>query len=153
MNLSKIRPKGAKVNNSSSTTPGVMVFAEKYSHTTLNTQQDSRRGALMLVLNIDHPDIIDFITTKLDLSKVNGANVSIAITNEFMEAVKNNEDWVMSFETPYEIIEKRINAKELLDLVGYSAHTMGDPGVILIDRMNEYHFLSEYKEHKFTATN
>lgn len=153
MNLSKIRPKGAKVNNSSSTTPGMMVFAEKYSHTTLNTQQDNRRGALMLVLNIDHPDIIDFITTKLDLTKVNGANVSISITDKFMKAVENNEDWVMKFETPYEIIEKRINAKELLDLVGYAAHTMGDPGVILIDRMNDYHLLSEYKEHKFTATN
>ncbi|MCR3905482.1 MAG: adenosylcobalamin-dependent ribonucleoside-diphosphate reductase [Tenericutes bacterium] len=153
MNLSKIRPKGAKVNNSSNTTPGVMVFAEKYSHTTLNTQQDNRRGALMLVLNIDHPDIIDFITTKLDLSKVNGANISIAITDEFMEAAKNDELWVLSFETPYEKIEKKIKAKDLLKLVGYSAHTMGDPGVIFIDHMNDYHFLSEYDDVKFTATN
>jgi ribonucleoside-diphosphate reductase alpha chain len=52
MNLSTLRPKGAKVNNSSNTTPGVMVFAEKYSHTTLNTQQENRRGALMLVLTL-----------------------------------------------------------------------------------------------------
>jgi len=153
MNLSKIRPKGAKVNNSSNTTPGVMVFAEKYSHTTLNTQQDNRRGALMLVLNIDHPDIIDFITTKLDLNKVNGANISIAINDKFMNAVKNNETWVMKFETPYESIEKRINAKDLIELVGYAAHTMGDPGVVFIDHMNDYHFLSEYSDVKFTATN
>lgn len=153
MNLSKIRPKGAKVNNSSNTTPGVMVFAEKYSHTTLNTQQDNRRGALMLVLNIDHPDIIDFITTKLDLSKVNGANISIAITDEFMETARNDEVWVMRFETPYEKIEKKIKARDLLKLVGYSAHTMGDPGVIFIDHMNGYHFLSEYDDVKFTATN
>jgi len=153
MNLSKIRPKGAKVNNSSNTTPGVMVFAEKYSHTTLNTQQDNRRGALMLVLNIDHPDIIDFITTKLDLNKVNGANISIAINDKFMNAVKNNETWIMKFETPYESIEKRINAKDLIELVGYAAHTMGDPGVVFIDHMNDYHFLSEYSDVKFTATN
>ncbi|MBU1144108.1 MAG: adenosylcobalamin-dependent ribonucleoside-diphosphate reductase [Firmicutes bacterium] len=153
MNLSKIRPKGAKVNNSSNTTPGVMVFAEKYSHTTLNTQQDNRRGALMLVLNIDHPDIIDFITTKLDLSKVNGANISIAITDPFMKAVENDEMWTMNFETPYETIEKKINAKDLLKLVGYAAHTMGDPGVVFIDHMNDYHFLSEYDDVKFTATN
>lgn len=153
MNLSKIRPKGAKVNNSSNTTPGVMVFAEKYSHTTLNTQQDNRRGALMLVLNIDHPDIIDFITTKLDLSKVNGANISIAITDPFMKAVENNEMWSMNFETPYESIEKKINARDLLKLVGYAAHTMGDPGVVFIDHMNDYHFLSEYDDVKFTATN
>lgn len=153
LNLSKIRPKGAKVNNSSNTTPGVMVFAEKYSHTTLNTQQDSRRGALMLVLNIDHPDIIEFITTKLDLSKINGANISIALTDDFMKAVENDDMWSMKFETPYELIEKKIRAKNLLELIAYSAHTMGDPGIMFIDNMNDYHFLSEYEEVKFTATN
>jgi ribonucleoside-diphosphate reductase alpha chain len=153
MNLSKLRPKGAKVNNSSNTTPGVMVFAEKYSHTTLNTQQENRRGALMLVLNIDHPDIIDFITTKLDLNKVNGANISIALNDEFMLAAKNDDVWTMKFDTPHEYIEKRVKARDLLKLVGYAAHTMGDPGVVFIDRMNDYHFLSEYPDVKFTATN
>ncbi len=153
MNLSNIRPKGAKVNNSSNTTPGVMVFAEKYSHTTLNTQQDNRRGALMLVLNVDHPDIIDFITTKLDLNKINGANISIALTDEFMKAVENDDTWIMKFETPYELIEKKLKAKLLLELIAYSAHTMGDPGIMFIDKMNDYHFLSEYEEVKFTATN
>ena len=153
MNLSKIRPKGAKVNNSSNTTPGVMVFAEKYSHTTLNTQQDNRRGALMLVLNVDHPDIIDFVTTKLDLSKVNGANISIAITDDFMNAVMDNAWWTMRFETPYQLVEKKMKARDLLSLVGYAAHTMGDPGIMFIDHMNHYHFLSEYPEVKFTATN
>ncbi len=153
MNLSNIRPKGAKVNNSSNTTPGVMVFAEKYSHTTLNTQQDNRRGALMLVLNIDHPDIIEFVTTKLDLNKINGANISVALTDDFMKAVENDETWVMRFETPYELIEKRVKARQLLELIGYSAHTMGDPGIMFIDKMNDYHFLSEYDDVKFTATN
>lgn len=153
MNLSKIRPKGAKVNNSSNTTPGVMVFAEKYSHTTLNTQQDNRRGALMLVMNIDHPDIIDFITTKLDLNKINGANISIALTDDFMKAAKANKEWKMKFETPYEIIEKVVDARKLLQLLGYAAHTMGDPGVIFIDHINDYHFLSEYPDVHFSATN
>ncbi len=153
LNLSKLRPKGAKVNNSSNTTPGIMVFAEKYSHTTLNTQQDNRRGALMLVLNIDHPDIIDFVTTKLDLNKINGANISVALTDEFMEAVERDDFWKMEFETPYEIIVKTVKAKKLLELIAYSAHTMGDPGIMFINHMNNYHFLSEYEEVKFTATN
>ncbi len=153
MNLSKIRPKGAKVNNSSNTTPGVMVFAEKYSHTTLNTQQDNRRGALMLVMNIDHPDIIDFITTKLDLNKINGANISIALTDAFMQAAKDNKLWTMNFETPYQVIEKTIEAKKLLELLAYAAHTMGDPGVMFVDHINDYHFLSEYEDVVFTATN
>lgn len=153
LNLSKLRPKGAKVNNSSNTTPGVMTFAEKYSHTTLNTQQESRRGALMLLLNIDHPDAIEFITAKLDLSKIEGANISLAITDDFMEAWKNDEDWTMSFETPHEIIEKTVRARKLMELVSYAAHTIGDPGVIFVDTMNNYHLLSEYDEVVFTATN
>lgn len=153
LNLSKLRPKGAKVNNSSNTTPGVMVFAEKYSHTTLNTQQDNRRGALMLVLNVDHPDIIDFVTTKLDLSKINGANISIALNDDFMIAVRDDKDWTMHFETPYQLIEKKLKARDLAELIGYSAHTMGDPGIMFIDRMNAYHFLSEYEDVVFTATN
>lgn len=153
MNLSKIRPKSAKVNNSSNTTPGVMVFAEKYSHTTLNTQQESRRGALMLVLNVDHPDVIDFVVTKLDLNKINGANISVAISDDFMQAVKDDADWEMKFETPYEKITKKVKARDLLGLISYSAHTMGDPGVMFIDHMNDYHLMSEYDEVKFTATN
>lgn len=153
LNLSKLRPKGAKVNNTSNTTPGIMVFAEKYSHTTLNTQQKNRRGALMLVLNISHPDAIDFITAKLDLNKINGANISLAITDDFMECFVNDKDWYMSYESPYEIIEKRINSRDLMKLISYSNHTMGDPGVIFIDKMNNYHLLSEYEDVKFTATN
>ncbi len=153
LNISKLRPKGAKVNNTSNTTPGAMIFAEKYSHTTLNTQQESRRGALMLMMNIDHPDVIEFITSKLDLNKINGANISLAITDEFMNKFENNQDWDMSFETPHEIIKKTINARDLMELIAYSAHTMGDPGVIFINRVNDYHLLSEYPDVIFTATN
>lgn len=153
LNLSKLRPKGAKVNNSSNTTPGVMVFAEKYSHTTLNTQQESRRGALMLVMNIDHPDVIDFITSKLDLNKINGANISLAITDDFMKAYRADELWTMTFDTIHERIKKTVKARDLMSLISYAAHTMGDPGVIFIDTMNKYHLLSEYDEVKFSATN
>lgn len=153
LNVSKIRPKGAKVNNSSNTTPGVMVFVEKYSHTTLNTQQQSRRGALMVVMNIDHPDVIDFITTKLDLNKVQGANISLAVSHDFMQAHENDEDWVMHFETPHEKIEKRVKARELMELIAYANADVGDPGFLLIDKMNDYHLLSEYDEVYFDTTN
>ena len=152
-NLSNLRPKGARVNNSSNTTPGVMTFAEKFSHTTLNTQQENRRGALMLVLNVDHPDVIDFVTKKLDLSAVNGANISLAVTDAFMSAVENDEDWVMKFETPHESIEKRVRARQLMHLIAYANHTVGDPGFLLMDNINNYHLLSEYPEVHFNATN
>ena len=61
----------------------------------------------MLMLDIDHPDVIDFITAKLDLNKINGANISLAISDDFMKAYEADEDWVMRFESPYEIIEKK----------------------------------------------
>ena len=153
LNLSNIRPAGAKVNNSSNTTPGVMNFADRYSYTTLKTQQEDRRGALMLVLNIDHPDVIDFITTKLDVNKINGANISLAITDKFMKAVENDDMWEMKFETPHEMIIKKVKAKELMNLIAYANHTVGDPGFLLMDEMNRWHLLSEYPEVEFNATN
>jgi ribonucleoside-diphosphate reductase alpha chain len=153
MNLSKLRPKGSKVNNSSNTTPGVMTFAELYSFITLNTQQENRRGALMLVLNIDHPDVVEFITAKLDLNKINGANISLAITDDFMKAYESDGDWEMRFETPHEVIKKKAKARDIMKLVSYAAHTMGDPGVLFIDTVNNYHLTSEYDEVNFTATN
>jgi ribonucleoside-diphosphate reductase alpha chain len=153
LNLSKIRPKNSAVNNTSNTSPGPMVFAEKFSHTTLNTQQEQRRGALMLVMNIDHPDIIDFATAKLDLNKINGANISIAMTNDFFTAVALDEDWEMEFETPYQFIKKIVRAKDLMDVITYANHTMGDPGMLFIDNVNDYHLLSHYPNVKYTATN
>lgn len=153
MNLSKLRPRHAKVNNTSNTTPGVMIFAEKYSQTTLNTQQASRRGALMLVLNVDHPDIVDFITAKLDVTKINGANISIAVTDAFMKAVENDDYWGMTFTSPHEKIVRKVKAGKLMELIAYANHTVGDPGFLLIDNINNYHLLSEYPDVKFTATN
>ena len=104
-----------------------MTFAELYSFITLNTQQENRRGALMLVLNVDHPDIIDFVTAKLDISKVNGANISLAVSEDFMKAVENDDNWVMNFETVHEIIRKEVKARELMRLIAYANHTVGDP--------------------------
>lgn len=153
LNLSGLRPKGAKVNNSSSTTPGVMNAADRYSYTTTKTQQDNRRGALMLVLDIDHPDVIDFITTKLDTTMIPGANISLGITDKFMEAVVADEDWVMTFETRHQKIKKTVKAKELMNLLAYANHTVGDPGFLLMDKMNSWHLLSEYEEVYFTCTN
>lgn len=153
LNLSKLRPMNAIVNNSGTISPGPMAAADRYSYTTLGTKQEKRRGALMLVMNITHPDIIDFITSKLDLDRIAGANISIAIPDKFMEAYIADKDWAMRFETPHEIIKKTMKAKDLMELINYAAHTMGDPGVIFIDTMNNYHLLSEYDEVVFTATN
>lgn len=153
MNLSNLRPKGAKVNNSSNTSPGPITFMELYSFITLNTQQENRRGALMIMLNDNHPDIIDFITSKLDLTKINGANISIAISDDFMRAFENDEMWEMVFETRHEIIKKKVKARELMEVIAYANSWGGDPGMFFIDTANNYHLLSEYKDVKFNTTN
>ena len=130
-----------------------MTFAELYSFITLNTQQDNRRGALMLVLDVNHPDVIDFVTAKLDIAKINGANISLAVSDDFMKAVENDENWVMRFEAPTQIIQKEVKARELMRLIAYGNHTVGDPGFLLMDNVNNYHLLSEYPDVKFNSTN
>jgi len=130
-----------------------MNAADRYSYTTTKTQQDDRRGALMLVLDVDHPDVIDFITTKLNTEMIPGANISLGISDKFMRAVVADEDWVMIFETRHEKIKKTVKAKELMNLLAYANHTVGDPGFLLMDKINSWHLLSEYEEVFFNCTN
>lgn len=95
--LSKIRPRGTKVNNSALTSSGVVPFMNLFSEATNTIAQEGRRGALMLSINIDHPDSPEFIKAKQDLTKVTGANISVKVTNEFMEAVQNDEDYILRY--------------------------------------------------------
>lgn len=86
--LSHIRPKGSHVKNSALTSTGVVPFMERYSNSTREVAQDGRRGALMLSINISHPDAEDFIDAKMEAGKVTGANISVKLTDDFMEVVK-----------------------------------------------------------------
>src|SRR5690606_2217022 len=88
--LSDIRPKGSAVKNSALTSTGLVPFMERYSNSTREVAQDGRRGALMLSVSINHPDAEDFINAKLEQGKITGANISVRIDDEFMNAVKNN---------------------------------------------------------------
>lgn len=108
MDLSLLRPKLSKVNNASSTSTGSVSFAELYSKTTSLIGQDGRRGALMLSLDVRHPDILDFIKCKEDLTKINSANISVKVNAEFMQAVLDNTDYILTF--PVEL-----SVKELLE--------------------------------------
>ena len=90
--LSHIRPKGSPVLNSALTSTGVVPFMERYSNSTREVAQDGRRGALMLSISIKHPDAESFIDAKLEAGKVTGANVSVKITDEFMEAVDQRQE-------------------------------------------------------------
>lgn len=115
IDISKLAPKGAKVRNTAKETTGSVSFMDLYSLITGLIGQNGRRGALMISLSCDHPDIEDFIEIKSDLNRVTKANISIRITNEFMQAVKEDKPFTLSFtrlETG-EVIEKTINARKL----------------------------------------
>lgn len=152
-NLSNLRPTGAFVNNAARATTGVVSFADQYSETTLRIGQKNRRGALMLMLNSDHPDIINWIKAKLDIEAITGANLSIYVQDELMAAAKEGKMWKLHFETEHEKIEKWVDADDVLSLMAFTNWWSGDPGMFFGDRANSYHLLSEYPEIHFTCTN
>ena len=97
--ISMLRPKGAPVNNSAIVSTGSVSFMNLFSETTHTIGQHGRRGALMITLSVDHPDIMDFITVKRNLAKVRYANISVRITDEFMNArVRDDTDFTLRFE-------------------------------------------------------
>lgn len=95
--LSKLRPRGAKVNNAAKSSTGAASFMDACSDITNEVAQNGRRGALMLSMSISHPDIEEFITKKQDLTKVTGANISVKVTDEFMRAVEEDKDYILRF--------------------------------------------------------
>ena len=133
--LSHIRPKGSPVLNSALTSTGVVPFMERYSNSTREVAQDGRRGALMLSISIKHPDAENFIDAKLEAGKVTGANVSVKMTDEFMEAVAEGK----SFRQQYPIrsenpkFVREIDARKLWNKIVHNAWKSAEPGVLFWD--------------------
>jgi len=97
LDISTLRPSGSSTTNAAKSSTGAVSFMERYSNTTREVAQNGRRGALMLSMDIRHPDVMDFIKSKEDLSKITGANISVMVRDDFMEAVKNDEDYILRF--------------------------------------------------------
>ncbi len=133
--LSHIRPIGSSVLNSALTSTGIIPFMERYSNSTREVAQDGRRGALMLSLSIKHPDAEQFIDAKLAKGKVTGANVSVKIDNEFMEAVINNKNYLQQFpiDSKDPEVKKEIDARKLWDKIVYNAWSSAEPGILFWD--------------------
>lgn len=155
IDISKLAPKGAKVRNTAKATSGSVSFMDLYSLVTGLIGQNGRRGALMISLACDHPDVEDFIEIKNDLNRVTKANISIRITDKFMNAVENNENFKLTFhrsETD-EVIEKVINARELFHKICKNNWNMAEPGMLFWDRIENWNLLSEDKEFHYAGTN
>jgi ribonucleoside-diphosphate reductase alpha chain len=155
VDISNLRPAGSSVSNAAGSTSGAVSFMNRFSHTTREVAQNGRRGALMLSMDIAHPDVEDFITIKQDLQKVTGANISIRLSDEFMHAVEANAEythkWPIESDNPK--FTKTVNAKELWSTIIECAHNTAEPGLIFWDRQHWYSTSSVYPGYKNTSTN
>lgn len=155
VDISKLSPRGAKLNNAAKETTGSVSFMDLYSMVTGLIGQAGRRGALMLSLSCEHPDLEEFIGIKSDLDRVTKANISIRITDKFMAAVKNKTPFTLSFtrlETG-ETITKEIDAYEMFHKMCEMNWDYAEPGMLFWDRINNWNLLSCDDEFEYAGTN
>lgn len=175
--LSKLRPRGASVNNAAKSSTGAASFMDVCSDITNEVAQNGRRGALMLSMSINHPDIEEFITKKQDLTKVTGANISVKVTDEFMKAVENDEDYLLRFPIDVNLQEcnyyaghedtleynklyrndifgfvKKVRARELWNTLMHCAWNTAEPGIMFEDAMHNSPD-GIYEDFKMVSTN
>lgn len=155
IDISKLAPKGAKVNNTAKETSGAVSFMDLYGMTTGLIGQNGRRGALMISISCDHPDLEEFIDIKSDLDKVTSANISVRVTDAFMRAVENDEDIELIYDRKEvgQIISKKVNAKKLFKKLAYNNWDMGEPGILFWDKINNWNLLSEDENFEYAGTN
>ena len=133
--LSQLRPKGSPVNNSALTSTGLVPFMERYSNSTREVAQDGRRGALMLSVSIKHPDSEAFIDAKMTEGKVTGANGSVKLDDEFMQAAIDGKPYVQQFpiDSDAPIVKKEISASKRWEKIVHNAWKSAEPGVLFWD--------------------
>ena len=148
--FSRIRPTGDVVKSTMGVASGPVSFMRLYdSSTEVVKQGGTRRGANMGILRVDHPDIRSFITCKDDTSQVTNFNISVAVTDDFMQAVEMNEDYDLKSPRTGEVVGSE-NAREIFDMIVEGAWKTGEPGVFFIDRANEYNPVPELGSYEAT---
>lgn len=155
VDISKLAPKGATVNNAAKETSGAVSFMDLYSLTTELIGQNGRRGALMISLDCHHPDIEDFITIKSDLDKVTKANISIRVTDDFLQAVVDDADFKLEFtrEETGEKIEKTVRASEIFDNFAKMNWDYAEPAFLFWDRIKQYNLLGNDENFEYVGVN
>lgn len=157
VDLSTLRPAGSDVNNAALSSSGIACFSEFYSNITRMIGQRGRIGALMITLDIKHPDVEHFAKMKSDLTKVTGANVSLRISDEFMRAVERDQEFVQQWpiDVPVEAakVVKKVKARELWNLIINQAWKTAEPGLLMWDNYTRMLPAHQYPGYKSVSTN
>jgi ribonucleoside-diphosphate reductase alpha chain len=150
--ISMLRPRGARVNNAARSSTGAVSFMELMSLTTGTIGQSGRRGALMITIADNHPDVLDFIRVKRNLNKVRYANISVRISDPFMRAVEADETWDLVFENDKASVHRTVRAREIWNELIKGARDYAEPGVIFWDAIKRWS-TSEYNGMEVHTTN
>ena len=155
IDVSKLAPRGASINNAAKETTGAVSFMDLYNLTTSLIGQNGRRGALMLSLNCNHPDLEEFIDVKTDLTKLTKANISVRVTDEFMKAVVVGEYHDLEFvrDETGEVIIRTVFAPAIFNKLCANNWTYGEPGMLFWDRIEKWNLLANDPEFKFAGVN
>jgi len=155
IDISKLRPNGAKVYNNAVTTSGAVSFMELYSTVTGLIGQKGRRGALMISINSSHPDLEEFIDIKSNLDNVTKANISIFATDAFLSAVEKKETYNTIFvvKDTEEIIKKEVDAYGLFNKLAFNSWDVAEPAILFKDRIDSYHLLQYDEDFEFAGVN
>ena len=155
IDISKLAPAGAKVHNQARSTSGAVSFMETFSQVTAQIGQNGRRGALMISIDCHHPDLLKFIDIKTKPDSVTKANISVQVTDDFMQAVKDDREWVMSFTRPEtgETITKVERAVDIFNKLCQNNWDWAEPGILFWDRIENWNLLSNNDEFHYAGTN
>ena len=155
IDVSKLAPRGASINNAAKETTGAVSFMDLYNLTTSLIGQNGRRGALMLSINCNHPDLEEFIDVKTDLTKLTKANISVRVTDEFMKAVVVGEYHDLEFvrDETGEVIIRTVFAPDVFRQLCENNWTYGEPGMLFWDTIEKWNLLANDPEFKFAGVN
>ncbi len=150
VDISGIRPRGMSVRNAAGTSDGIGIFMERFSNTTREVAQGGRRGALMETIDVRHPDVETFINIKQDKKKVTGANVSVRVTDEFMEAVESGSEFTLRWPVKANISNakhtKTIVARDLWKTMMHAAWASAEPGILYWDTVLRLSMADEFAD-------
>ena len=176
IDLSNLRPRGAATHNAAKESSGPVSFMDLFSQVTQTISQNGRRGATMISLDVNHPDIEEFIDCKTDLERVKYANISVRVTNDFMNAVEKDKDYFLAwpceksdfninldceYNKLYETISinnelryyKKVKAKELFKKLAENNWNYAEPGILYWNNIEEYNMLNNIEEFKYAGVN